>query len=297
MPEHPAASIRELAVRSEGVTLAVWEGPDNGPTVLLVHGFPDTHVVWDPVVDRLLPRFHCVTYDVRGAGASDRPGTRDSYVARRLVTDLVAVMNAFSPGRPVHLVGPDWGSIQAWEAVVREGSDSRLTGRIASYTTISGPCLDHFGRWARGAIRGTRHDKRAALEQALRSWYVLAFQVPVLPELLLRHLNRVTPRRRRGAVRGHFAETLPEDAAYGANLYRANRRGRQPVAGGRRTTVPVQLIVPTRDKYLTPAIYEGLDGYALDLARVELDAGHWVQLSHPDEVADLIATFALAHES
>ena len=281
-------------ISSEGLTLTVFEGPRAGPTVLFVHGFPDTHAVWDPVVTLLSDRFHSVAYDVRGAGASDVPKAQADYGVSHLVTDLVAVMDATSPDEPVHLVGHDWGSIQAWEAVVRARSDPRLAGRIASYTTISGPCLHHLAGFRQALTRGGIERRQEAVRQLLRSWYVVAFHVPVVPELLLRRLNRRLLACRPSGSH-HFPRSLPDDAAHGVNLYRANIFHVTHVPGGPSTALPVQLIVPLRDKYVTPALTRDVDRYAIDLTRVEIDAGHWVQRSQPVELAEHIAGFVTAH--
>lgn len=277
-------------ISSEGLTLAVWEGPDNGPPVVFVHGFPDTHVVWEPAIERLADSFHCIAYDVRGAGASDPPAAGADYFSPHLVTDLVAVLDGFSPDRPVHVVGHDWGSVLAWDAVISEPFDFRLTGRIASFTSISGPCLDHVRSFVSSSWRGDWQTRQQALQQAARSWYVFAFQVPVLPELVLRQLSeRMLANRPEGSR--HFAATLPQDAASGVNLYRANRRHRPSFPGGPRTALPVQLIVPVRDKYVTSALVNTVEAFATDLTRVEMDAGHWVPQTHPDELARLVNNF------
>src|SRR5438309_1175852 len=68
---------------TDGVTLAVYEhGDPAAPTIVAVHGYPDNHSVWDGVVELLSDRFHVVTYDVRGAGASDKPSARGGPLAR-----------------------------------------------------------------------------------------------------------------------------------------------------------------------------------------------------------------------
>ena len=129
--------------------LAVTEWAGDGPTILFVHGYPDTSAVWHPVAALLAGRYHVVAYDVRGAGASSAPGSTEGYRLVHLVADLAAVADAASPERPVHLVGHDWGSIQGWEAV---GSD-RLAGRIASFTSLYAPGLDHAAAWAAERLR------------------------------------------------------------------------------------------------------------------------------------------------
>src|SRR5205085_3697783 len=119
----------ESLIHSDGVELAIREAGDpDRPTVVLVHGYPDTSAVWERVFEQLEPRYHVVSYDVRGAGGSSTPRGPNAYSLEHLVADLGAVIDAASPGKPVHLVGHDWGSIQGWEAA----TTSKLIGRIAS---------------------------------------------------------------------------------------------------------------------------------------------------------------------
>lgn len=132
-----------LTVQSGDVKLAVYvSGSRRAPPLILVHGYPDSAAVWAPIGARLAKRYRVIAYDVRGAGASDAPRRRADYTLARLAGDLKAVADATCGGRPFHLVGHDWGSIQCWEAV----TDPAFRGRIASYTSISGPCLDHVFR-------------------------------------------------------------------------------------------------------------------------------------------------------
>ncbi|MGH2786009.1 MAG: alpha/beta fold hydrolase, partial [Actinomycetota bacterium] len=129
----------ERRVASRDVSLLVRESGDPGaPTIVLVHGFPDTSRLWDEVVERLQGRYHVVTYDVRGMGQSSPPRGPAGYALERFAGDLIAVIDATSPGRPAHVVGHDCGAIQSWEAV----TSPELSKRIASFTPISGPSLD-----------------------------------------------------------------------------------------------------------------------------------------------------------
>ncbi|MFL6112549.1 MAG: alpha/beta fold hydrolase [Catenulispora sp.] len=159
--------VRSLTVTVDGAKLAVRTyGDPAKPTVLLVHGYPDTQAVWDGVVPELVDDFQVVTYDTRGIGASTGPRFKYGYSLERLADDLYAVADAVAPGRPIHLVGHDWGSIQAWEAVTR--ADSAL--RFLSYTSISGPCLDHAALWTRAGVRKPTPKAAArSLKQALAS--------------------------------------------------------------------------------------------------------------------------------
>ena len=302
MHEH----VRESRVPSAGVELAVRELPGDPPaaTVVLVHGYPDNQSLWEPMA-RLLHDRHglrVVTYDVRGAGASTAPKSRDGYRIERLVDDLVAVLDSVQrpagsdvgTGRPpVHLVGHDWGSVQLWDAVATASSDQRLAGRIASFTSISGPSLDHVAHFMRG------RDLRTRLPQAVRSWYVAAFQVPVLPELMFRWVAGPLMQqlaRAQGVGEGpRWGSLSDKDAVNGLELYRANLPGRLRSPGTGRTDVPVLSIVPRHDWFLTSALFDDVARYAPHGRRVDVDGGHWVVSQQPELVADLIVDWVRDH--
>ncbi|OPC78795.1 short chain dehydrogenase [Embleya scabrispora] len=275
-------SVRARSVVSGGVRLAVYEqGPVDGPLVLLVHGYPDTHHVWDDVAADLAHDHRVVRYDVRGAGASGAPGSRYGYRLEQLAADLFAVLDAVSPDRPAHLLAHDWGSIQAWEAV----TDRAGPRRIASYTSISGPCLDHVGHWARRRLaRPTPRHLRQLAAQSARSWYIAAFHLPMLAPAawrsglaarwggLLARAEGVRPRA------GHPQATLADDAVRGIALYRANMLPRMLLPGRRETTVPVQLITLAEDSYVGAALSEDLDRWVPRLWRRTIAAAHWSAL-------------------
>ena len=176
--------VRTLAVTVEGGKLSVRTyGDSSKPTVLLVHGYPDTQAVWDGVVSELIEDFHVVTYDTRGIGASKGPLLKHGYTLEHLADDLYKVADVVAPDRLIHLVGHDWGSIQAWEAVTRADSAQRFL----SYTSISGPCLDHAALWTRSGIRKPTPKAAArSLKQALASWYIVMFHLPVGPRVAWR---------------------------------------------------------------------------------------------------------------
>ena len=284
----------QRSILSGDVRLAVREyGDPAAPTVVAVHGYPDNQRMWEPVARLLQDDFHVVTYDVRGAGDSETPRGRSAYVCERLVDDLVAVMDATAAERPVHLVGHDWGSLQAWDAVTTEQSDPRLRGRLASYTSMSGPCLDHMAHFVRTAPTDVRR------RQAKQSWYINVFQVPVLPDLTWRLLHRAIGAqmaRREGLPRSAWGPELGRDGDHGLDLYRANilPRLRSPRAGT--TQVPVQVVVAQRDPFMSPATIDALDldRFLATWRRVDVDSGHWLPRSDPDRVARLVSEWALS---
>lgn len=297
------AATEEHRVDAAGVRLAAVELGDRGaPTVVLLHGYPDTKEIWEAVAHRLAERLHVVAYDMRGAGASSAPaGGAAAYDMERLVDDLGAVLDAVVPGRSVHLAGHDWGSISGWEMV----TSPRLAGRLRSFTSINGPSLDHAGHWMRDRLRHPGPRALAALAgQARRSWYVGAFQLPLLPELVWRRLlaprwprvlRRFEPASAAAVVP---APTLAADATHGLGLYRRNMRPRlrrpRPDAVAH---IPVQLIVGRRDPFISPRLLDGVERWAPLLRRRTVDAGHWLPRTHPELIAGWIGEFVTEVEA
>ncbi|MFC8838628.1 SDR family oxidoreductase [Streptomyces griseoincarnatus] len=292
---------RQRWVRTGGVELCVAElGDPERPAVVLVHGYPDSKEVWSRIAPRLAERFHVVAYDVRGHGGSTAPRPlRGGFTLEKLTDDFLAVAEAVSPHRPVHLVGHDWGSVQGWEFV----TVPRARERILSFTSVSGPSLDHFGHWIKSRVsRPTPRRAGHLLGQGVRSWYVYALHTPVLPELawrgpLGRYWPRLLERMERVPGDGYPTASLPSDAAHGAWLYRDNVRSRlgdpRPDAYAH---VPVQLVTPLGDRFLSPRLHDGLEQWAPRLTRRTLSSGHWVPRSRPDQLATWIADFVTSVE-
>ncbi|MDN3936711.1 alpha/beta fold hydrolase [Arthrobacter sp. YD4] len=284
--EQGSPPVRRREVRQSAAGLAVFEyGREPGPGVpslLLIHGYPDDHQVFLPVIAELAGTHHMIAYDTRNAGESRVAadgGTAD-YSLAALVDDAFAVLSAVGVGN-VHLVGHDWGSIQGW-AVVR---DPRATGAITRYTSISGPDMGHFSRWINARIRRPREWGKLG-GQLLRSWYLLAFQLPVLPEAAWRLV--LTRRFEQAANRPLGDNPVRGLALYRSNLFGRGARTDRPQGASRRVNIPVQVVVPLRDAYLSPHLTEDLEGWIDDLTVVRVDGGHWWPASRPAEFARLL---------
>ncbi|MFE3513967.1 SDR family oxidoreductase [Streptomyces sp. NPDC059166] len=292
---------RERRVRTGGIDLCVAElGDPDRPTIVLVHGYPDSKEVWSEVAGRLRDDWHVVLYDVRGHGGSTAPRPlRGGFTLEKLTDDFLAVAHAVSPDRPVHVVGHDWGSVQAWEFATVE----RTRGRIASFTSMSGPSLDHFGHWIKQRV--SRPDPRRLgqlLGQGAKSWYVYALHTPVLPELAWRGpLGRRWPgilrRMEKVSTEGYPTPSLPRDAAHGTWLYRDNIKSRlRHPREDAYAHVPVQLITPTGDAFLSPSLHDELDTWVPRLVRRSLPAKHWVPRKRPEQLTRWITEFVTAVE-
>ncbi|WP_447004062.1 SDR family oxidoreductase [Saccharothrix isguenensis] len=254
--------VRERFVQVGDLRLRVLEeGVVGGTPVLLTHGFPDSSDVWEPVARRLAKRFHVIRYDGRGTGKSGAPtGGHGGYAMERLVEDLATVVREVA-GRPVHLVGHDWGSIQGWAAVAAHPE------LFLSFTSMSGPDLGHVSDW----VRRNRWRPWKVFGLLRHSWYIAGFKVPVVPELVW---ALPVVRERLHAGRREWAN--------GLGMYRANfgRRWRPSPVSTR-----VHQIELTQDPYVTRAHLEAAEPWVDDLTRSVLHTGHWAQRTHPDQVA------------
>lgn len=268
---------KSTATSQDGTTLAVYNYNNNdAPVLVCVHGYPDNASLWAPVADLLADDFQVVAYDVRGAGASDHPASTAAYALDRLQEDFRAVIDQVSPDRPVHVLAHDWGSIQAWHFVTAPD----LQPRIASFTSISGPSLDHAGYFL-------RRRSRAALKQLLHSWYIFYFHLPWLPELGWRkgwahrafnRLERQQPDDNRSLG----------DYVNGIKLYRANVVPRLLRPAQRRTDVPVLAVSPDADPFVTTPLQTDVARWAPNLTTKVIRGGHWMPRNDPGLVARLV---------
>src|SRR5262249_4721363 len=154
--------------------------------------------------------------------------------------------------------GHDWGSIQSWESVTAAGA---FGGRLRSFTSISGPCLDHVGHWLR------EQPAHALLGQALRSSYIAAFHVPGAKQLWRAFGNRWPRWLERMEGVAETPGDRSRDGSHGVALYRANIAARLARPRERATELPIQLIVPTRDHYVDERMLASLDRWAPNVWR------------------------------
>ncbi|WP_436915635.1 alpha/beta fold hydrolase [Acinetobacter gandensis] len=263
-------------------------GNEANPALVLVHGYPDNQEVWEPVIQHLIHDFYVISYDVRGAGQSSVPRNIRDYRLEQLSLDLDSVTHAVLGERCFHLAAHDWGSIQSWESV----TEPKFRSRILSYSTISGPCLDHAAFWMREQFK---QHKPKFFKQMTRSWYIAVFQLPFIAPTAWNFFNA----ERWGKMISQLEqqENLPlnqnivKDGKYGVNLYRANFLPRLSRPRQRFAVCPVQAIVLKKDQFVGPDLIDEMPKWVKDFSRVELNANHWAILSQPEQVAHLIHNF------
>ena len=260
-----------------------------GPLVVLLHGFPEFWYSWRHQIPALTDAgFRVIALDQRGYNTSAKPIGVAAYRLRHLVDDVIGIIRAAGEDRAV-VVGHDWGGAIGWSvAMAHPDAVSRLI-------VLNGP-----------------HPRRVfeefrTVSQLKKSWYVFFFQLPWLPEWLLR-LNRyhaivtVLSRdpTRADAFRAEDLEAYrdaiarPGALTAAINYYRALFRQNllQNFRSHRTIECPTLLIWGERDRYLGRRFTEGLTRWVTDLAVVRIaDASHWVQADAPERVNALILAF------
>ncbi|WP_446223440.1 SDR family oxidoreductase [Nocardia sp. IBHARD005] len=282
--------VNQRTVRNGDFDIAVFEyGDPAADTIVLVHGWPDTHHLWDRVIPLLTARFHVVAYDTRGHGESTRTQRTDDFRLDELARDFYAVIDGVSPDRPVHVLAHDWGSVQVWEAVC----EPQATERVASFTSVSGPNLDHLASWVRDRFsRPTLRNVWQPMTQLASSAYTFFFMTPGLPRATFNAIGTEKVWQRAVSIMNDtpaanvkLGPTFRRDMVDGLLIYRANIVARMLSPRERRTEVPVQLIVAGRDVAVRPAGYDDSAKWTDRLWRRDVPAGHWMPFSHPELLA------------
>ena len=273
---------RERFVDVGEVRLHVVESGDAGaPLVALLHGFPESAEAWHAQMAPLANAgLHVVAPDLRGYHLSDKPKEVAAYSVDKLAGDVVGLVHAMGAS-DAFVVGHDWGGGVAWATSMLH---PQVVRRLVTMNAV------HPIGYAR-ALR--------TFEQLRRSLYVFLFQLPWLPEEVLRMDDFAWIRRAftddgvPGDEAARYVDAMRTPGALHAALdwYRASfrdaLRGRRPKPS--KVTLPVMVIWGDRDRFLVPGLAVPPPDYVTN-ARVEriAEASHWVQRDAPERVNALL---------
>jgi epoxide hydrolase 4 len=278
---------RERFVQTNGLRLHLVEaGPEDGPPVVLLHGFPEFWYGWRRQIEPLADAgFRVIVPDQRGYNTSEKPDGVAAYRVETLARDVVGLLDAAGLERAA-IAGHDWGGVVAWWlGLAHPERVSRLAILNAPHPAVM------------------RRHLRSSLGQMRRSWYVLFFQLPRLPERFLArdgfaNLARAVRGGRRGTCTDEdlalYREAWAQPGALRAMVswYRAALRP----AGGRlprlRVGVPTLLLWGARDRFLgremaRPSV-DLCDRGALEVFET---ATHWLQHDEAGAVSERLAAF------
>lgn len=273
--------LRHQRVSTNGGQLHVVEsGPEQGPPVILLHGFPEFWYGWrhqiSPLADAGL---RVLVPDQRGYNTSEKPKPVSAYALDTLADDVAGLIA--STGRPrAALIGHDWGGVVAWWVAAKHPE------RVERLAVLNAPHPFVF-----------RRTLRASPRQLLKSWYTFYFQLPWLPEALFRRRNwrALTKSLCASSRPGTFTEAelerywsaWSEPGAITAMIhwYRAAMRNPPTSPAEARVQVPTLLIWGTKDKFLDRGLAESsLEQCNLGTLEFLEEASHWVQHEEPELV-------------
>jgi pimeloyl-ACP methyl ester carboxylesterase len=247
-----------------------------GPGLILLHGFPETSAMWEPLLAAAAARgYRVIAYDQRGYSPGARPAGVAAYRIEEAVADVLAVADA-AGFADFHLVGHDWGCVVGWLAAVRHPA------RLRSWTGLSIPHPGPMIEQLRGGLPA----------------YIRVFNTPWLPELAFSFggfalLRRALPDD--PALRDEVLAVLSEPGALSAalNWYRAIPAGLAGFPGGSFEVQPPTLFLwGRREGWVDGARLEAQRGLARGpYDELELDAGHWLIEEQPQVVVERV----LAH--
>lgn len=263
----------------EGLVFDVSEwGPPDGRVVIALHGFPEDRHSWQPLATVLgAAGMRILAPEQRGYAPGAMAKGRRSYVGEELAADVLALADAAGAER-FDVIGHDWGALVGWQLA------ATAPERVRTFTALSVP-------HPRAVV-----DVLLSSTQLLHSWYVLFFQIPLLPERLLAAGGGAQLRRslvRTGldedtAARFAARTTRPGGLTGALNWYRAlpwqARTQLGPVA------VPTLFAWGDRDGFVTRAAAERCAHYVTGPFQYEVKVGadHWFPFHAPEETAALV---------
>ena len=267
---------------------AVAAGPQDGPMVILLHGFPEFWYGWHKQIGALAEAgFRVIASDQRGYNTSSKPLGTSSYTVSQLTSDVIAIVDQLGADR-VHLVGHDWGALVAWSLAMQH--PDRL-GRLAILNVPHPEVL--------------QHSVRTNPRQLLKSWYALFFQLPWLPEFLIsangfwlgKQLLTLSsrPGTFTAADLARYAEAWSYPGAMTAmlNWYRAFFWA-APKFVNPQVQAPTRILWGKKDVALLPEGAQESLRYCSDGELTYFpEASHWLQHEEPARVNELLIEFLL----
>lgn len=282
------AQLEHVSIQTNGIQLHVVQaGPDSGPMVILLHGFPEFWYGWQKQLSALgAAGYRVWAPDQRGYNLSEKPPGVAAYTLDTLAADVIGLIDATGRAQ-VSLVSHDWGGLVAWWVALHAPQ------RVQKLAVLNMP-----------HPLVMRRTLRRSVAQVWKSWYIFFFQLPWLPEAVMRARNwHFAARALQGTSRrGTFsaanleqyrlAWSQPGACAAMLHWYRALGRHRPRLPADPRIRIPTLLIWGAQDYNL---------GIAMAQPSIELcdqgklvvveEATHWVQHEEPARVNQLLVDF------
>ena len=247
-----------------------------GPDVLLLHGFPDSHAIWRHQIPALVAAgYRVIAPDLRGFGLSEMSPRVADYHISNLLKDVVGLLDALGTSK-VRLVAHDWGAVIGWQLALKHRE------RVDRYVAMS---VGHPQCYATGGFM-----------QKILGWYIAVFQFRGFAEWFFSTFNyamfAVFTRCQAEMPHWRRAFSVPGRLTAGMNYYRANLALVLPIHQAY-VNVPVLGIFSTKDIALVESQMTRSEQFCKAGWRYErLDGvGHWMTSEAPERVNPLLLDF------
>ena len=271
-----------------GVRLHYVTAGEGEKLVILLHGFPEFWYSWRHQLVALSDEYTVVAPDMRGYNLSDKPAQVVDYEIDKLVDDITGLIRHFGRAQAA-VVGHDWGASVAWALAQKH---PEYLWKLAALQVPPMPV------WR----------KNQTFKQFLASWYMFFFQLPQLPEWLMRRNDfeiLANGLKTSTAEKGIFTDeeiaeykkawSEPGALTSGLNYYRANILKRlfvkpQP---DEKIQVPTLFIYGEKDQAILPETVKGVGDFVnapFEEIRIP-NAGHWVQQEASETVTQILRDF------
>jgi pimeloyl-ACP methyl ester carboxylesterase len=257
-----------------------------GPLILLLHGFPQYWYAWRNMILTLAKQYKVVALDMRGYGDTDKPSNVTDYLPEILANDIAAVVHALGFEK-AHIVGHDWGGGVAWRTAINHPEV------VDHLIVLNCPHPSIFA-----------HALKSNFDQIQKSWYVFFFQIPYLPEWIMKPGPTLKKLFRSPEIRpGTFSDediakytaAFEKPGAFTAalNYYRAAFRKPKEKGKVPKISAPTLLIWGEKDIALGKELTYGMEDLFSGPFKIEYlpEGTHWVIEEYPEKVSQLILEF------
>lgn len=151
----------------------VFAGPEDGEPIIFLHGFPEFWYGWSKQIPYFAEKgYRVIVPDQRGYNLSDKPDGKDAYYIDTLATDVKNLAEALGYEK-IYLVGHDWGAAVSWRVAMM------YPDLLKKLTILNVPHVDVM----------QAEFKKLNFAQLFKSWYILFFQLPNIPEAIMSRNN------------------------------------------------------------------------------------------------------------
>ena len=281
-------AVETIRVQANGIEFEVDTQGEGDKMILCLHGWPEHSITWRFQMSHFANLGYRVwAPNLRGYGNSDAPKGMKNYQIEVLMEDVSEMIEA-SGAKEVILLSHDWGAMIAWHFAMRY--PNKIERLIICNVPHPGPFLNSM----------------KTIEQLMRSWYTLFFQLPWIPEFLTRNFRPGKLIRSGAARKSNYSDDVvklyddngarKENRTAMFNYYRAFMRGgglyRQWKLGFPMIETPTLMLWGEKDIALSMKSTLGTEKYVSNLTlRYFKGISHHIQQDAPVEVNQMIEAF------